>query len=201
MANGCVGRGTVPAVRAQRQWPLGRYGALPYEKQDSRGCSKRSSIASLTVASKFIPFQGLYQCHVLWAWIFTNESFQFPYLILIALAFLCGYFFIDVLQYVVSWKLSTKLFDLVSSKPPLPPEAEQIVSKKHRIILDKIFFSKIIFLSTCYCFMVAEIVYRFAPLTRQIQPTSLVGGWFAALCCSTLIKKDPHRNKEIWGLF
>lgn len=99
-------------------------------------------------------------------WMFRNESFQFPSLILIALAFLCGYFFIDVLQYVVGWKLSTKLFDLVSCKPPLPPEAEKIVSKKHRIILDKIFFSKTIFLLISYFFIIAEIAYRFTPLTE-----------------------------------
>lgn len=108
-------------------------------------------------------------------WLFKNENFQFPYLILIALAFLCGYFILDILQYLVGWKLSSKLFYLVSSKNPLPPEAEQIITNKHRIILDNIFFSKLMFLLVCYCFMIGEIICQ-AYLIKPIQLTSFVGG-------------------------
>ena len=94
-------------------------------------------------------------------WIFRNEDFQFPTLILIAFGMLCGFFVLDLAQYVTSWRLSVRLLDLVSGD--LPPGAEAAVDRRNRQKLDRIFLAKMVALLLVYLAIALEVLSRFSP--------------------------------------
>ena len=132
-------------------------------------CSRQSFLAS-DVARK-LAFAAGAGC-----WVLRSDDLQFPILILMAFCVLCVFFILDISQYFSTWQNGVKLFDLMNAETPLPPNAERLISVRHRKIANNFFSAKMIFLFLTYFFMALEVINRALLLTTQIQPTSSVGG-------------------------